>query len=177
MVARADVVHMDDSNDLFQLLADLIENPIVADNDERHPRKVRIFRLADGQRIDVVAARGEHARNVRQHARHILHHRRQHMTHHQTPSAQTPRKCESTIVTFGTPGDKDGPLPLLCLAAYFYAMLIGLTYDLRHEYLAAGFSEDETAEFDRADTIQHLEAALRQLGHETDRIGHAQQLV
>ncbi|HEY2412892.1 MAG TPA: D-alanine--D-alanine ligase [Pirellulaceae bacterium] len=68
-------------------------------------------------------------------------------------------------------------MPLLCLAAYFYAMRIGMTYDLRHEYLAAGFSEDDTAEFDRAETIDHLERALRQLGHQTDRIGHAQQLV
>src|SRR5262245_2938916 len=56
-------------------------------------------------------------------------------------------------------------------------MRIGLTYDLRQEYLAAGFTEDETAEFDRPDTIEHIEKALQQLGHTTDRIGHAQQLV
>jgi D-alanine-D-alanine ligase len=56
-------------------------------------------------------------------------------------------------------------------------MRIGLTYDLRREYLNAGFSEDETAEFDRADTIEHLEAALGQQGHQTDQIGHARQLV
>jgi D-alanine-D-alanine ligase len=56
-------------------------------------------------------------------------------------------------------------------------MRIGLTYDLRAEYLAAGFSEDETAEFDRPDTVAALESTLRQLGHETDRIGHARQLV
>jgi D-alanine-D-alanine ligase len=56
-------------------------------------------------------------------------------------------------------------------------MRIGLTYDLRQEYLAAGFSEDETAEFDRPDTIAHLENALRQLSHSTDRIGHARQLI
>src|SRR5262245_26351302 len=56
-------------------------------------------------------------------------------------------------------------------------MRIGLTYDLREEYLAAGFSEDETAEFDRPDTVEHLESALQQLGHSTDRIGHARQLV
>ena len=31
-------------------------------------------------------------------------------------------------------------------------MRIGLTYDLRAEYLAAGYSEEETAEFDRPDT-------------------------
>lgn len=56
-------------------------------------------------------------------------------------------------------------------------MRIGLTYDLRAEYLAAGFSEDETAEFDRPDTIDAIENALKALGHQTDRIGHAQQLV
>jgi D-alanine-D-alanine ligase len=56
-------------------------------------------------------------------------------------------------------------------------MRIGLTYDLRTEYLAAGFSEDETAEFDRPDTVEHIEGALQQLGHQTDRIGHARQLI
>ncbi|MCA9048717.1 MAG: D-alanine--D-alanine ligase [Planctomycetaceae bacterium] len=56
-------------------------------------------------------------------------------------------------------------------------MLIGLTYDLRSEYLAAGYSDLETAEFDRGDTIDSLEAALRELGHDTDRIGRAAQLV
>jgi D-alanine-D-alanine ligase len=56
-------------------------------------------------------------------------------------------------------------------------MRIGLTYDLRQDYLAAGFNDDETAEFDRPDTIEHLENALRQLGHTIERIGHARQLV
>lgn len=56
-------------------------------------------------------------------------------------------------------------------------MHIGLTYDLRQEYLAAGFSEDETAEFDRPDTVASIAAALAQLGHSIDRIGHARQLV
>jgi D-alanine-D-alanine ligase len=55
-------------------------------------------------------------------------------------------------------------------------VLIGLTYDLRQEYLAAGFSEDETAEFDRPDTVDAIESALRQLGHKTERIGHIRQL-
>jgi D-alanine-D-alanine ligase len=56
-------------------------------------------------------------------------------------------------------------------------MHVGLTYDLRADYLAAGYSEEETAEFDRADTIDAIESALRELGHETDRIGSAMQLV
>ncbi|RLT04515.1 MAG: D-alanine--D-alanine ligase [Planctomycetota bacterium] len=56
-------------------------------------------------------------------------------------------------------------------------MKIGLTYDLREAYLAEGYSELETAEFDRIDTIDSLENALRSLGHKTDRIGHVRQLV
>ena len=56
-------------------------------------------------------------------------------------------------------------------------MLIGLTYDLREEYLAAGYSEEETAELDHPDTVNALEDAVRQLGHEPDRIGNARQLI
>lgn len=56
-------------------------------------------------------------------------------------------------------------------------MHIGLTYDLRDEYLAAGYSEVETAEFDREDTVAAIEGALASLGHSTDRIGNARALV
>jgi D-alanine-D-alanine ligase len=56
-------------------------------------------------------------------------------------------------------------------------MRIGLTYDLRQEYLAAGFSEEETAEFDRPDTIEAIDEAVQFLGHQTDRIGNVRQLV
>ena len=56
-------------------------------------------------------------------------------------------------------------------------MRIGLTYDLRADYLAAGYGEEETAEFDRPDTIEAVADALRTLGHEPDRIGNAWRLV
>ncbi len=56
-------------------------------------------------------------------------------------------------------------------------MKIGMTYDLRDHYLAAGYGEEETAEFDRADTIDAIDDALGKLGHQTDRIGNARQLV
>lgn len=56
-------------------------------------------------------------------------------------------------------------------------MKIGMTYDLRADYLAAGFGEEETAEFDRPDTIDAIENALRLLGHDTVRIGNIQSLV
>ena len=55
-------------------------------------------------------------------------------------------------------------------------MKIGLTYDLRSEYIALGYSELETAEFDRDDTIDAIESTLQELGYETERIGHARQL-
>ena len=55
-------------------------------------------------------------------------------------------------------------------------MFVGLTYDLRSEYLAAGYGEEETAEFDKEETVDAIEAALVELGHETDRIGHARSL-
>jgi D-alanine-D-alanine ligase len=54
---------------------------------------------------------------------------------------------------------------------------IGLTYDLRDDYIAEGYSEEETAEFDRKDTIDALEHALNESGFQTDRIGHIQRLV
>lgn len=56
-------------------------------------------------------------------------------------------------------------------------MLVGITYDLREDYLALGYGEEETAEFDRPDTIEAIETALRQLDYRVDRIGRAQQLV
>jgi D-alanine-D-alanine ligase len=54
---------------------------------------------------------------------------------------------------------------------------IGITYDLRDDYLAEGFGEEETAEFDHPATLEAIEEALRGLGHGTDRIGHVRALV
>src|SRR3954468_22953214 len=56
-------------------------------------------------------------------------------------------------------------------------MHIGLTYDLRSDYLAAGYGEEETAEFDQVGTIDAIDGALCELGHTTDRVGHARTLV
>ena len=55
-------------------------------------------------------------------------------------------------------------------------MTIGLTYDLRSDYLQEGYSEEETAEFDRESTIEGIETALQHLGYTTDRIGHVRHL-
>jgi D-alanine-D-alanine ligase len=50
-------------------------------------------------------------------------------------------------------------------------MRVGITYDLRDDYLAAGFGEEQTAELDRPETIDAIEAALRALGHVPERVG------
>lgn len=55
-------------------------------------------------------------------------------------------------------------------------MKIGLTYDLRQDYLDKGYSELETAEFDSIETIEGLEKALISLGHEPVRIGSGRRL-
>ncbi|OIP44402.1 MAG: D-alanine--D-alanine ligase [Desulfobacterales bacterium CG2_30_60_27] len=56
-------------------------------------------------------------------------------------------------------------------------MKIGITYDLRQDYLEAGYGAEETAEFDQPATINAIDESLQSLGHETDRIGNIQNLV
>jgi D-alanine-D-alanine ligase len=56
-------------------------------------------------------------------------------------------------------------------------MKIGITYDLRDDYIEAGYSEEATAEFDRRDTIQAIESTLQDLGYETDCIGNFHNLM
>ncbi|NJN52499.1 MAG: hypothetical protein HC809_12840 [Gammaproteobacteria bacterium] len=56
-------------------------------------------------------------------------------------------------------------------------MRVGFTFDLRAEYLAKGYSEEDTAEFDQQGTIDALADAIAAAGHSVDRIGSAQALV
>lgn len=55
-------------------------------------------------------------------------------------------------------------------------MRIGVTYDLRADYLAMGMSEEDCAEFDVEITISSLLGALAGLGHETVPIGNIRAL-
>ncbi|HTZ40767.1 MAG TPA: hypothetical protein VMB77_11435, partial [Syntrophales bacterium] len=53
---------------------------------------------------------------------------------------------------------------------------VGMTYDLRDDYLKEGYSEEQTAEFDQPSTIDAVEETLNSLGYRTDRIGHVRAL-
>ena len=56
-------------------------------------------------------------------------------------------------------------------------MRVGLTYDLKDDYIAQGFSDEEAGEFDAAVTIDALEVAICANGHEVERIGSIRALV
>ena len=53
---------------------------------------------------------------------------------------------------------------------------IGLTYDLRDDYLKEGFGHEETAEFDLPDTIEAIEKVILDNGFQADRIGNIKAL-
>src|SRR3546814_20025522 len=55
-------------------------------------------------------------------------------------------------------------------------MRVGIAYDLRADYLAEGWSEEDTAEFDSAVTIDAIAGVLGGRGWTVDRIGHVRQL-
>lgn len=53
---------------------------------------------------------------------------------------------------------------------------IGITYDLRDEYLKEGYNLEETAEFDLLDTIESIEKVIIDNGFQADRIGNVKAL-
>ncbi|MFI5166420.1 MAG: D-alanine--D-alanine ligase [Thermoanaerobaculales bacterium] len=56
------------------------------------------------------------------------------------------------------------------------ALSIGLVYDLKDDYLRAGFSPEAVMEFDSEDTIAGLEGALTSLGYRLERVGRGLEL-
>ncbi len=56
-------------------------------------------------------------------------------------------------------------------------MRVALAYDLRDDYRAMGYGEEDVAEFDSIETIDAIDSALLELGFETDRIGHLGALI
>jgi D-alanine-D-alanine ligase len=53
---------------------------------------------------------------------------------------------------------------------------IGLTYDLKDDYLSSGLSPEQAAEFDSEETISGIETAIRALGYTVERIGNIRSL-
>jgi D-alanine-D-alanine ligase len=53
---------------------------------------------------------------------------------------------------------------------------IGLCYDLKSDYLAAGFAPHDVMEFDEEDTVAGIAEALKGLGHSVDRVGRGTEL-
>jgi D-alanine-D-alanine ligase len=56
-------------------------------------------------------------------------------------------------------------------------VLVGMTYDLQQEYLAAGYSRDEVAELDSPVTVDAIRGALLSLGYEVELVGGLKPLV
>lgn len=55
-------------------------------------------------------------------------------------------------------------------------MKFGITYDLKQDYIAMGFTTEQAAEFDGEDTVEAIEQALQKMGFETERIGNIRHL-
>jgi D-alanine-D-alanine ligase len=56
-------------------------------------------------------------------------------------------------------------------------MKIGLTFDLRSWYIDRGYSMEDTAEFDKQETVDALDESLRKMGYKTEQIGNAFQVI
>lgn len=56
-------------------------------------------------------------------------------------------------------------------------MKIGLTYDLRSWYLDRGYSMEDTAEFDKQETVDAIDTALQKMGFETEQVGNCFQVI
>jgi len=56
-------------------------------------------------------------------------------------------------------------------------MTVGITYDLKEDYLREGVGEEEAAEFDSPGTIEAIEASLQALGFRAERIGNLRALL
>jgi len=56
-------------------------------------------------------------------------------------------------------------------------MKVGLTYDLRSWYLDRGYSMEDTAEFDKQETVDAIAGSLHKMGLETEQVGNCFQLI
>ncbi|MGV8057747.1 MAG: D-alanine--D-alanine ligase [Smithellaceae bacterium] len=62
------------------------------------------------------------------------------------------------------------------MSSAVFELTIGMTYDLRDDYLQEGFTHEETAEFDLPDTIEAIEKVILDNGYKVCRIGNIKAL-
>ncbi len=62
-----------DGDEILELAAGLLDDAVLAGQHDGHAREVVDFGVADDERVDVEAARGEDAGDAREHARFVLH--------------------------------------------------------------------------------------------------------
>jgi len=62
------------------------------------------------------------------------------------------------------------------LSNTLFKLKIGMTYDLRNDYLKEGYTHEETAEFDLPDTIEAIEKVIIDSGYQACRIGNIKAL-
>jgi D-alanine-D-alanine ligase len=55
-------------------------------------------------------------------------------------------------------------------------LAVALCYDLKSDYLEAGWSDEQVMEFDEEDTVAGLAGALAELGHRVERVGRGVEL-
>src|SRR5687768_9043424 len=72
VVAVGEIDHLHHVDQLVELLGDLLDHLVGPGRDDGHPRKRRVLGGRDGERLDVVAARGEEARHARERAGLVL---------------------------------------------------------------------------------------------------------
>ena len=80
-VLTRDVDHLDDGDDLLQLLADLLQDPVIPLDHEADPGKMGVLGLADGQAVDVEPAGVQHPGDVREDPRLVLDQGREDVAH------------------------------------------------------------------------------------------------
>ena len=68
-----EIVHLDDIDQLVELLDDLVQRGVIAAGDDRHARGVGILRRPDVQRVDIIAAAAEKPGHAGEHAEFIFH--------------------------------------------------------------------------------------------------------
>src|SRR5258706_8937125 len=73
VLALGKVDDLDHVDELIQLLGDLLDHVVGAGGDDRHARKRLVLGRSDREGLDVVAARGEKARDSRKRTCFVLH--------------------------------------------------------------------------------------------------------